>query len=190
MMTLVPLEMSTSTSHVSTKPRQYETIHDIPSTTNITPVSASIPPRPRQYETVDDITTTTDTTSVSASKIPHPRQYETIDDIPATTPVSAKLPQGTGQYETIQSTAATSGTYNSTSSQDVEPLNVYQDLEPNHLTSGDLGSCGPYSNVHGQHGENLGNPAINYANVDMSSLKGNSQKKKVTKQAYQNVKMK
>ncbi|KAK3785683.1 hypothetical protein RRG08_059560, partial [Elysia crispata] len=191
---LVPLEMSTSTSHVSTsvppKPRQYETINDIPSTTNITPVSASIPPRPRQYETVDDIPTTTDTTPVSASKLPQPRQYETIDDIPSTTPVSAKLPPGTAHYETIQDMATTSGTYNSTSRQDVEPMNVYQDLEPNHLTSGDLGSCGSYSNVPGQHGENLGNTAINYAYVDMSSLKGNSQNKKVTKQDYQNVEMK
>ncbi|KAK3758268.1 hypothetical protein RRG08_055199 [Elysia crispata] len=138
---LVPLEMSTSTSHVSNsvppKPRQYETINDIPSTTNITPVSAR-----------------------------------------------------TAQYETIQDMATTSRTYNSTSRQDVEPMSVYHDLEPNHLTSGDLGSCGPYSNVPGQHGENLGNPAINYAYVDMSSLKGNSQNKKVTKQDYQNVEMK
>ena len=174
----------------SRSPRQYDTIDDIPSTTNTTPVSASIPPRPRQYETVDDIPTTTDTTPVSASKLPQTRQYETINDIPATTSVSAKLPPGTAQYETIQDMATTSGTYNSTSRQDVEPLNVYQDLEPNHLTSGDLGSCEPYGNVPGQHGENLGNDAINYANVDMWCLKGNYQNKKVTKQDYQNVEMK
>ncbi|KAK3779447.1 hypothetical protein RRG08_021860 [Elysia crispata] len=118
------------------------------------------------------------------------KQYETIDDIPATTSVSAKLPPGTSQYEPIQDMATTSGTYNSTSRQDVEPLNVYQDLEPNHLTSGDLGLCGPYSNVPGQHGENLGNAGINYANVDMSCLKENYQNKKVTKQDYQNVEMK
>ncbi|KAK3737788.1 hypothetical protein RRG08_061710 [Elysia crispata] len=38
-------------------------------------------------------------------------------------------------------------TYNSTSRQNVEPMSVYHDLEPNHLTIGNLGSCGPYSNV-------------------------------------------
>ncbi|KAK3773957.1 hypothetical protein RRG08_057501 [Elysia crispata] len=44
--------------------------------------------------------------------------------------------------------ATTNGIYNSTSPQDVEPPSVYQDLEPNHLTSGDTG---PYSNVSGAH---------------------------------------
>ena len=186
--------MSTITSHVSTsvppRPRQYETIDDIPSTTDTTPVSASLPPRSRQYETIDDIPAITNTTPVSVSIPPRPRQSETIDDIPSNTPGSAKLPQGTAQYETIENMATTSGTYNSTSRQDVEPLNVYQELETNHLTSRDLGSCGPYSNVPGQHGENLGNPAINCANVDISSLNGNSQNEKVSKQAYQNVEMK
>ncbi|KAK3726419.1 hypothetical protein RRG08_006204 [Elysia crispata] len=85
----------------------------------------------------------------------------------------AKFTSGTAQYETIQDMATTSGTYNSITRLDVEPLNVYQHLEPNHLTSGDLGSCGPYSNVTVQHGKKLRNPAITYANVDMSSLKGN-----------------
>ena len=120
------------------------------------------------------------TTPVSASLPPRQGQYETVDDKPAGTP-------RTGQYEIIQDMPASSGTYNSTSRQDVEPLNTYQDLEPNHLTSGDLGFCGPYSNVPGTHAENLTNPAANYANVDMSSAKGNSSNKKVTKQTYQNV---
>ncbi|KAK3783492.1 hypothetical protein RRG08_057509 [Elysia crispata] len=123
------------------------------------------------------------TTPVSASLPPRQGQYETVDDKPAATP-------RTGQYETIQDMTATSGTYNSTSRQDVEPVSVYQDVEPNHLTSGDLGSCGPYSNVPGTHMENLRNPAANYANVDMSSAKRNSLNKKVTKQTYQNVEMK
>ena len=155
-----------------------------------TSVSASVPPRQGQYETVDDIPSTTDTTPVSASLPPRQRQYEIIDDIPSTAPVSAELPPGTTQYETVQDMATTSRIYNSTSLQDVEPLNVYQDLERNHLTSSDLGSCESYSNIPGQHGETFTSPAIAYANVDMSSTKGNSQNKKVTKQAYQNVEMK
>ncbi|KAK3721882.1 hypothetical protein RRG08_057485 [Elysia crispata] len=191
---LVPFEMSTITTPVSASvlPRQgqYEAVDNIPATTDTTPVSASVPPRPGQYETVDDIPATTDTTPVSTSKLPQPRQYETVDDIPAATPASAKFTPGTAQYETIQDMAATSGTYNSTSRQDVEPMNVYQNLEPNHLISGDLVLSEPYSNVPGRHGEKLRNPAINYANVDMSCLKGNNQNKKVTKQAYQNVEMK
>ena len=123
------------------------------------------------------------TTPVSASLPPRQGQYETVDNKPAGIP-------RTGQYETIQDMTAKSGTYNSTSRQDVEPLSVYQDVEPNHLTSGDLGSCGPYSNVPGTHVENLRNPAANYANVDVSSAKGNNQNKRFTKQAYQNVEMK
>ena len=178
--------MSTITTPVSDSllPRQghYEIVDDIPSTIDITPVLA--PPESRQYGTVDDIPATSNTTPVSASLALRPGQYETIDDIPTTTNVSAKLPPGTVQYETIQDMANTSGTYNSTSRQDVEPLNVYQDVRPNHLTSGDLGSCGPYSYGSGQHGENLKNLATNYANVDMSSAKGNTQNKKVTKQTY------
>ncbi|KAK3789470.1 hypothetical protein RRG08_059557 [Elysia crispata] len=122
-------------------------------------------------------------TPVSASLPPRQGQYETVDDKPAGIP-------RTGQYETIQDMTATSGTYNSTSRQDVEPLSVYQDVEPNHLTSGDLESCGPYSNVPGTHVENLRNPAENYANVDVPSAKGNNQNKRFTKQAYQNVEMK
>ncbi|KAK3791951.1 hypothetical protein RRG08_023273 [Elysia crispata] len=191
---LVPFEMSTITTPVSARlpPRQgqYETVDNIPATTDTTPVSASLPPRPGQYETVDNIPTTTDTTNVSTSKLPQPRHYETSDDITSATPASAKFTRGTAQYETIQDMATIPQTYNSTSRQDVDPLNVYQDLEPNHLTSGDLGSSGPYSNVPGQHEEKLRNPAINYANADMSCLKGNYQNKKVTKQAYQNVEMK
>ena len=120
------------------------------------------------------------TTPVSASLPPRQGQYETVDD---------KTPR-TGQYETIQDMTATSGTYNSTSRQDVEPLSVYQGVEPDHLTSGDLGSCGPYSNVPGIHVKNLRNPAANYADIDMSSVKGNFLYKQVTKQAYQNVEIK
>ena len=155
-----------------------------------TSVSASVPPRQGQYETVDDIPSTTDTTPVSASLPPRQRQYEIIDDIPSTSPVSAELPPGIAQYETVQDMATTSRIYNSTSPQDVEPLNVYQDRERNQLTSSDLRSCESYSNIPGQHGETLTSPAIAYANADMSSTKGNSQNKKVTKQAYQNVEMK
>ena len=123
------------------------------------------------------------TTPVSASLPPRQGQYETVDGKPAGTP-------GTSQYETIQEMTATSETYTSTSCQDVEPLDVYQDVEPNHLISGDLGSCGPYGNVPDIHVENLRNPAANYSNVDMSSAKGDSSNKKVTKQAYENVEMK
>ncbi|KAK3773956.1 hypothetical protein RRG08_057500 [Elysia crispata] len=116
-----------------------------------TPVSASLSPRQGQYETVDDIPSTTDITPVSAP--PGSRQYETVDDIPSTTPVSAKLSPGTGQYEANQGTATTSGTYNSTSRQDVEPLSVYQDVKTNHLTGAYLGSCGPYKYGPGQLGK-------------------------------------
>ncbi|KAK3760301.1 hypothetical protein RRG08_003591, partial [Elysia crispata] len=71
--------------------------------------------------------------------------------------------------------ATISGTYNSTSRQDVDPLNVYQDLEPDHLTNGYLGSCGSSNYGPGKNGGNLRNPATNYAYVDMSPAKGNTQ---------------
>ena len=95
------------------------------------------------------------------------------------TPVPASLLARPGQYETVDHIPAT------TSPQDVEPLSVYQDLESDHLTSGDLGSCGTYTNVPDQKGENLRNSATNYANVDMPSAKGNSQNKMFTNQAYE-----
>ncbi|KAK3770529.1 hypothetical protein RRG08_047598 [Elysia crispata] len=71
---------------------------------------------------------------------------------------------------------------------------VYQDLGPNRLTSGDTG---PYSNVSGGHVGNLRDtftesspPATNYVNVEMSSVTGNPQNKRITKQAYQDVQLK
>ncbi|KAK3737786.1 hypothetical protein RRG08_061708 [Elysia crispata] len=80
--------------------------------------------------------------------------------------------------------ATTPGTYNSTSSQDVGLSSGYQNLEPNHLTSGDHGSCGPYSYVIRRQVGNLRDtfivpspPDTNYVNVDMSSVKGDPQKK-------------
>ena len=110
--------------------------------------------------TGDERPATTHISNVSASLSPRPGQYETVDDISATSPVLASLPPTQGQYETIQ------------------------DLEPNHLTSGDHGSSGPYSYIPGRQVGNLRDtftvpspPATNYVNVDMSSLMGNPQNK-------------
>ncbi|KAK3760302.1 hypothetical protein RRG08_003592 [Elysia crispata] len=50
-----------------------------------------------------------------------------------------------------------------------------KDLEPNHLTSGDHGSSGPYSYIPGRQVGNLRDTFT--VNVDMSSLMGNPQKK-------------
>ena len=95
--------MSTITRPVSAnippRPGQYETVDDIPATTDTAPVSPETLPQPRQYETSDDMPAAT---TVSARALPQPRQFETIDDIPATTSVSATLPPETAQYETIQ----------------------------------------------------------------------------------------
>ncbi|KAK3709059.1 hypothetical protein RRG08_055218 [Elysia crispata] len=74
--------------------------------------------------------------------------------------------------------ATTPGTYNSTLSQDVELSSGYQNLGPNLLTSGDHGSCGPYSSVISRQMGHLRDtfivpspPDTNYVNV-MSSVKG------------------
>ncbi|GFR94443.1 vascular cell adhesion protein 1, partial [Elysia marginata] len=163
--------------------------------------------RPGHYEDIDGVHNTTHAPLVSTSSPPLLRQDQNITETSAdthTTLVSASQPPGNAQYETISDMVQQSGLYNSTSSQDVEPPNIYRRPKPETSSNTDHGVSGTYNNyAPGDHGETPDTgprskptettvtslPAKNYVNVELTSVAGNTSNRKPHQQAYENVDM-
>ncbi|GFR77531.1 hypothetical protein ElyMa_005827300 [Elysia marginata] len=182
---MVPLETSDIINTLQTtetpRPGHYEDIDGVHNTTHAPPVSTRSPLLSRQDQNITETSADTHTTLVSASQPPRNAQYETIPDM--------------AQYI---------GLYNSTSSQDEEPPNIYRRTKPDTSSNTDLAVSGTYNNyAPGDHGEtpDIGPrsqptetivtslPVKNYVNVKLPSVARNTSNRKPHQQAYENVDM-
>ncbi|GFR79804.1 hypothetical protein ElyMa_000564200 [Elysia marginata] len=161
-------------------------------------------PRPEHYEDIDGVHNTTYAPPVSTSSPSLSRQDQNITKTSAdthTTLVSANQAPGNAQYETIPDMVQQSGLYNSTSSQDEEPPNIYRRYKSDTSSNTDLAVSGTYNNyAPGHHGQTPDTgprsqptettvtslPEKNYVNVELPSV-GNTNNRKLHQQAYENV---